>query len=82
MLIHNAYDVLVRAWSVRWMIGAGVFAAAEAALPLLPDVGFDIPPMLMAGMTALCTGMALVTRFVAQQGLSVPKRDANAPWRP
>ena len=82
MLIPNAWDVLLRAWSVRWMALAALFAAAEVALPFLPELGFDIPPMLMAGLTATATGMALITRFVAQQGLSTRVRDANEPWQP
>jgi hypothetical protein len=74
-LIDNWQDVRDKAWSVRWMALAAIFASIEAAIPFLGDL-LPFPSELLAALTATATGLALLTRFIAQKGLSLPTQEA------
>lgn len=59
--------VLRRAWSIRLVLLAGVFSAAEVTLPFLEP---SIPPGIFAALSGLAAGGAFIARLVAQKGLS------------
>lgn len=61
--------VLRRAWSIRWLAAAGVFSAAEVALPILHPVIRWLPDGTFAMVAGLCTGAAFVSRLVAQKNM-------------
>lgn len=63
-LIPDWKDVLKSAWSVRLIILAALFSGAEVALPFLGDF---IEPGIMAGLSALATAGAFLTRILAQK---------------
>ena len=67
-LSPDASRVLRRAWSIRFIVIAGVFSAAEVALPLLHGV-VDVPAGLFALLSGLATGGAFVSRLLAQSNL-------------
>ena len=63
--------VLRRAWSIRLLLLAGGFSAAEVALPFLEP---SIPPGIFAALSGLAAGGAFVARLVAQKGISDDKK--------
>jgi hypothetical protein len=75
-VIDNANDVARKAWSVRWMALAMIVSGVDALIPFFGDF-YDIPPELLKSITALFTSLALITRFIAQKGLSLPAKDAT-----
>lgn len=72
-LIDNARDVLLKAWSVRFILLAGALSGIEVILPQLSE---SFPPKTFAILSGLCTFAALVARVVAQP-VSLPK-DSDA----
>jgi hypothetical protein len=60
---------LARAWSVRWIIAAGLLSGAEVALPLVREaiepLGL-LPPGVFAILAALASAGAVVARVLAQ----------------
>jgi hypothetical protein len=66
-LVSNWGRVLRRAWSVRFILAAGVLSGAEIALPYLEP---SIPSRMFAVLSAIATGGALIARLVAQKGVS------------
>ena len=66
MLIWNWKRVLKRAWSVRPMAVAGLFSAAEVALPLLQD-RLPVSPGWFAALSGLAVAGALVSRVILQR---------------
>ncbi|MBO6510598.1 MAG: hypothetical protein JJ979_19310 [Roseibium sp.] len=56
--------IIQRAWSVRLIVLAGVFSGAEVAMPYLGEV---FEPGLMAGLSAVATAGAFMTRLLAQK---------------
>jgi len=59
--------ILRRAWSVRLIVLAVLFSAAEVAVPLiLPGM---VPPLVFAGLSALASVGALVSRLILQKDL-------------
>ena len=69
MLIANWRQVLTRAWSARLMYVAAALSALEVALPIVDQV-VDIPRGIFAGLSAFTTFAALISRIVAQKGIS------------
>ena len=67
-LSPDASRVLRRAWSIRFIVIAGAFSAAEVALPLLDGL-LPIGPGVFAMLSGLATGAAFVSRLVAQSNL-------------
>lgn len=72
MLIDNWWQVLKRAWSIRWIALAGLFSGLEVALPLI-DGYLDIPRGLLAGLSGFATFAAFISRILVQKGTT----DAN-----
>jgi hypothetical protein len=67
-LIPEWRAILRRAWSVRLIVLAVTFSAAEVAVPLiLPGM---VPPLVFAGLSALASVGALVSRVLLQKDLS------------
>lgn len=72
-LIPDWYEILRKAWSVKFNMLAAVLAAAEVAMPIL-QAGFEplqvIPPGTLATLAGLVSGGAIVARVLAQQELT------------
>ena len=66
-LVSNWSRVLRRAWSIRLILIAGFFSGAEIGLPYLAP---ETPSGLFAGLSALATAGAFISRLVAQKGVS------------
>jgi len=66
-LVSDWSRVLRRAWSIRLVLLAGAFSAAEVALPFFEP---SIPTGLFAAASGLAAGGAFVARLVAQKGVS------------
>ena len=68
-LLPDWRSVLTRAWSVRWIIAAGLLSGAEVALPLVREsvepLGI-LPPGAFAIAAALASAGAVVARVLAQ----------------
>lgn len=67
-LIPNWRRVLLRAWSVRLFVLAGLLAGVEAALPFLGEL-LPLSPGILAGVNLVVVMLALVARFVAQSNI-------------
>ncbi len=68
-LVSNWSDVLLRAWSIRWIVIAGLLSGAEVCLPLIDEL-VEIPRGLFAVLSLISTMGAFWSRIVAQKGLS------------
>lgn len=67
-LARNWREILRKAWSIRLIVLAGILTGAEVALPLLE--GFlPVPRGVFAGLSALASGGAFVTRILAQSNM-------------
>lgn len=64
-LIPNWRAVAAKAWSVRWIVVAGLLSGAEVLLTAFPDV-LGLPRGVLAGATGVVTMLALIARFCAQ----------------
>lgn len=69
ILIDNAKQVLLKAWSVRLAILSAMFAVSEAVLPVFAGV---LPPKTFAILAALSACGTVIARVVAQPE-SLPK---------
>ena len=67
-LVPNAGRVLRRAWSIRFIVVAGILSGCEVALPII-DQFVTIPRGTFAALTGLVTCGALISRLVAQENL-------------
>lgn len=63
-LLPNWRDILKHAWSVRFMVLAGVLSGVEAVLPLFSDV---LPRGLFALLTVLVIAGAMIARLLIQR---------------
>jgi hypothetical protein len=66
-LVSDWSRVLWRAWSIRFVIAAGVLSAVEVALPFFEP---SFSPGIFAAASGLSAGAAFVARLVAQKGLN------------
>lgn len=65
MKLHAEWRRIVRrAWSIRFLILAGLMSAAEIVLPYFENA---LPRGLFAGLSGLAVGGAFVTRLIAQK---------------
>jgi hypothetical protein len=68
-LAEDWHRILRHAWSVRFLVVAGVLSGLEVALPLLAGVLPLSAPWFAAILgTVVC--LALIARFVAQEKVS------------
>lgn len=63
-LYDNWRDIVRRAWSIRFMLVAGLLSAVEVVLPFFADV---FPRGAFAALSGLSVGAAFVARLVAQR---------------
>ena len=63
-LYDNWKEILSKAWSIRFMILAGVFSGIEVVLPLFHD---SIPKNIFAALSLVFVTLAFVSRLVAQR---------------
>lgn len=69
-LLDDYRQILSRAWSVRWLIVAGLLSGAEVALQIAqPVIEPLIPRGLFSALAGLATAAALVARVLAQSNL-------------
>lgn len=66
-IIPNWKSILKHAWSIRLMLLAGLLSGIEVALPFFVD---DFPKGVAAGLSLAVTFAALISRLVAQQGIT------------
>lgn len=68
-LVWNWKRVLKHAWSIRFIMLAGLLSGAEIALPLIREA-IDVPAGLFAGLSFAATAGAFIARIVAQEQVS------------
>ncbi len=69
MLIENWHRVLLRAWSVRFILAAGLLSGFEIAWQLLAGY-LPISPVLYAITSGVLTCAAFIARIIPQQNLT------------
>jgi hypothetical protein len=67
-LIWNWKAVLKKAWSIKFILGAGFLSGVEVILPML-DIQFG-PPWMMPLITLFVVAGAFVARIVAQPAIT------------
>lgn len=65
-LRHDWKKIVRHAWSIRWLVAAGVLSAAEVVLPLIQGL-LAVPTGVFAGLSGVCVGGAFVSRLIAQK---------------
>lgn len=65
-LYDNWREIVRKAWSIRFMLLAGLLTGLEVAVPLL--AGF-LPHGVFAALAGLSTCAALIARLVAQKSV-------------
>ncbi|RPJ55295.1 MAG: hypothetical protein EHM12_12500 [Dehalococcoidia bacterium] len=63
-LYSNWKEILVKAWSIRFMLIAGVLSGIEIVLPLFAD---QFPRHVFASLSFVFVSAAFVSRLVAQR---------------
>jgi len=63
-LYSNWKEILVKAWSVRFMLMAGILSGIEMILPLFAD---QFPRHVFASLSFVFVSAAFVSRLVAQR---------------
>lgn len=70
-MVDDWRTIVLKAWSVRLIILAGVLQGAEIALPLI-NKALPIPPMTFAVASLVVTAAAFVARLTAQRNMKAP----------
>lgn len=65
-LVANWRAVLVRAWSIKFMLVAGVLSGLEFALPYMREF-FPLDPGVFALLAFFATAGGLISRLIAQR---------------
>ena len=63
-LYENWRDILKKAWSIRFMIIAGILSGVEVALPFFEPL---FPQGIFAALSGISVGAAFIARLVAQK---------------
>jgi hypothetical protein len=63
-LYDNWKEILTKAWSIRFMLLAGILSGIEVILPFFNE---SIPQNLFAALSFVCVSAAFVARLVAQR---------------
>ena len=63
-LYDNWLEIVRKAWSIRFMLIAGLLSAIEVIFPYFADI---LPRGLFAALSGLFVGAAFVARLVAQK---------------
>ena len=65
MKLYDDWKLILRkAWSIRFMILAGILSAVEVILPFFEG---HFPRGVFAGLSGLAVGAAFIARLVAQK---------------
>lgn len=72
-LADNWKEILLKAWSVRWIAGAVLLSGIEVVLPFFTDA---IPTGIFAALSGVIASAALLARILAQP-LPVPKLEVT-----
>jgi hypothetical protein len=75
----NWPEILRKAWSIRFILAAGLLSGLEIIVPLLPHL-IPIPRGTFAVLSFFATAAAFVARLVAQQNLN-PEPEEDQPWQ-
>ena len=62
----NWKELIRRAWSIRFLVLAGILSGLEVILPYFSD---EIPRNLFAILSFVAVSAAFVARLVAQKGI-------------
>lgn len=65
-LYNNWKEILTKAWSIRFILLAGVLSGIEVILPYFAD---DIPRGIFATLTLLSVSGAFISRLIAQKDM-------------
>ena len=65
-LYPNWKEIARRAWSIRFLVLAGILSGLEVILPFFSE---DIPRNLFAVLSFVAVAAAFVARLVAQKGI-------------
>lgn len=69
-LVENWRDILLKAWSVRLILLAGLFSGLQAALGVIPIELIQLLPVwVWPVVTLVITAGALVSRLILQESL-------------
>jgi len=63
-LYDNWKEILRKAWSIRFMVIAGLLSGIEVILPLFHE---NIPKNIFAALSLVFVTLAFVSRLVAQR---------------
>jgi len=63
-LYQNWKEILRKAWSIRFLVIAGILSGIEVILPLFHE---NIPKNLFAALSMIFVTLAFVARLVAQR---------------
>ena len=63
-LYTNWKEIVRKAWSIRFMLVAGILSAGEVVIPLFAD---ELPRGLFALLSGLFVSAAFVARLIAQK---------------
>lgn len=64
-LLDNWREVMRKAWSIKFMLLAGLLSGAEVVMSIL-EPSNTLPPGLFAALAGVVTSAALVARLLAQ----------------
>lgn len=67
---RNWKDLLLKAWSIRFIVLAGILTGLEIALPLMQGLIPWMPPGVFAGLSGLASGGALIARILTQSNVA------------
>ena len=65
-LYDNWKEILRKAWSIRFLVIAGILSGIEVILPLFHE---NIPKNIFAALSMVFVAAAFVARLVAQNGI-------------
>lgn len=71
-LIPEWKEVLLYAYSVKWLIVGAIFSGLEAILPIF-STWFEMSPQRIAAITFFIIGGAFFSRFVVQKQIAEVK---------
>ena len=63
-LYANWKEILIKAWSIRFILLAGILTGLEIILPIFNE---SIPKNLFATLSFVCVSAAFVARLIAQR---------------
>lgn len=75
-LLSNWWEVLTKAWSMRFIYASVVFGALEYALPYFQET-IPIPEKTFGAIALLLSGLAGVARIVAQSKMGESDEKAD-----